>query len=79
MTAKVGRLLWASWALANFRYQPGVSTLGVEVQQAGAVAFLAGEAVVGDTDAAIAGTAIGKVPFIRDDGIALIGGQHGAA
>lgn len=43
------------------------------------VAFLAGEAVVGNTDTAVAGTAIGKVPFIRDDGIALIGGQDRAA
>ena len=74
MTAKVGRLLWASWALANFRYQPGVSTLGVEVQQAGAVAFLAGEFVISKANAATAGTTIGIVTLVVGKGAAAIGG-----
>ena len=74
MTAKVGLVLWASWALANLGYQPGVSTLGVEVHEAGAVAFLAGEFVVGEANAAGAVTTIGIVTLVVGKGAAAIGG-----
>ena len=69
--------------LAAPKGHPRVVVAGVVVLQARAVAFRGpfgrGETLVGDTDTAVAGTAIGKVPFIRDDGIALIGGQDRAA
>jgi hypothetical protein len=64
----------SSWPLANFGYQPGVSTLGVEVHQAGAVQLLAGELVVSGQGAAVAVATIGPVALFGGNGPVCVSG-----